>query len=68
MCYGMLALATDYDCWKDDGEDVNVEAVLATKSNSETLRLSLASYLTYLLRHRRLVLRRPNLPSSRHEM
>ena len=28
MCYGMLALATDYDCWKEDEEDVSVEAVI----------------------------------------
>ena len=36
MCYGMLALATDYDCWKENTEDVSVEAVLAIlKANSE---------------------------------
>jgi len=29
LCYGMLALATDYDCWKNDGADVSVEAVMA---------------------------------------
>jgi 5'-methylthioadenosine phosphorylase len=35
MAYGMLALATDYDCWKDDAEDVTVEAVIATlKANA----------------------------------
>ena len=28
MCYGMLALATDYDCWHEAEEDVSVEAVL----------------------------------------
>ena len=28
MCYATLALATDYDCWKDDHDDVSVEAVL----------------------------------------
>ena len=39
MCYGMLALATDYDCWKDDGDDVNVEAVLAVlKANSDNAK------------------------------
>ena len=36
MCYGMLALATDYDCWHETEEDVSVEAVLAVlKANSE---------------------------------
>ena len=28
MCYATLALATDYDCWKDDHDDVSVYAVL----------------------------------------
>ncbi len=35
LSYGMLALATDYDCWHDTEEDVSVEAVLAVvKANS----------------------------------
>jgi 5'-methylthioadenosine phosphorylase len=35
MCYGMLALATDYDCWHETEEDVSVEAVLAVlKANA----------------------------------
>ncbi|MBW2451882.1 MAG: S-methyl-5'-thioadenosine phosphorylase [Deltaproteobacteria bacterium] len=29
ICYGTLALATDYDCWHDDHDDVSVDAVLA---------------------------------------
>jgi 5'-methylthioadenosine phosphorylase len=29
MCYGMLALATDYDCWHESEEDVSVDAVLS---------------------------------------
>lgn len=29
ICYGTVALATDYDCWHDGHEDVTVEAVLA---------------------------------------
>jgi 5'-methylthioadenosine phosphorylase len=34
--YGMLALATDYDCWHATEEDVTVEAVIAVlKANSE---------------------------------
>lgn len=36
MCYGMLALATDYDCWHEGEDDVSVEAVLAVlKGNGE---------------------------------
>ena len=29
ICYGTVALATDYDCWHTDHADVSVEAVLA---------------------------------------
>ena len=29
ICYGTVALATDYDCWHDDHDDVTVEAILA---------------------------------------
>ncbi len=36
LCYGMLALATDYDCWHEHEADVSVEAVMAVlKANSE---------------------------------
>lgn len=29
ICYGVIALSTDYDCWHDTHEDVSVEAVVA---------------------------------------
>jgi 5'-methylthioadenosine phosphorylase len=29
ICYATLALATDYDCWHESGEDVSIEAILA---------------------------------------
>ena len=29
LCYSTLALATDYDCWHEEEDDVTVEAVLA---------------------------------------
>jgi 5'-methylthioadenosine phosphorylase len=29
ICYGTVALATDYDCWHQDHDDVSVEAVIA---------------------------------------
>ena len=36
MCYAMLAMSTDYDCWHEEEEDVSVEAVLAVlKANAE---------------------------------
>jgi 5'-methylthioadenosine phosphorylase len=35
MCYGMLAMATDYDCWHKEQEDVSVDAILAVlKANA----------------------------------
>jgi len=37
ICYGMLALATDYDCWHETEEDVSVEAVLAVVRANATL-------------------------------
>lgn len=30
LCYAAIAMATDYDCWRDSGENVNVADVLAT--------------------------------------
>ena len=36
MCYGMLAMGTDYDCWHEGEEDVDVTSVLETlKANAE---------------------------------
>ena len=39
MCYATVAMVTDYDCWKSDGEAVSVEMVLATmKENTAAIR------------------------------
>ena len=36
MCYALLAMGTDYDCWHEAEEDVTVEAVVAVlKANAE---------------------------------
>ena len=36
MCYGLLAMGTDYDCWHESEEDVTIAAVVATmKANAE---------------------------------
>ena len=36
ICYGMLAFATDYDCWKEDEEDVTIEMVVENlRANTE---------------------------------
>jgi 5'-methylthioadenosine phosphorylase len=34
ICYGVIALSTDYDCWHDTHEDVSIEAVLAIIKNN----------------------------------
>jgi len=28
MCYALIALSTDYDCWKEDEEDVTIEMII----------------------------------------
>ncbi len=43
MCYAMLALSTDYDCWKDDGEDVTIDIIIenlqaATNAAQEVIK------------------------------
>ncbi len=39
ICYGTVALATDYDCWHEGHDDVSVEAVIAIiKQNVTTAR------------------------------
>jgi 5'-methylthioadenosine phosphorylase len=34
ICYGVIALSTDYDCWHDVHEDVSVEAILTIIRNN----------------------------------
>jgi 5'-methylthioadenosine phosphorylase len=36
ICYASLALVTDYDCWRESGEPVSVEAVLSVLSENAT--------------------------------
>ena len=36
LCYALLAMGTDYDCWKEEEEDVSIEAVIGVlKANAE---------------------------------
>ncbi len=38
MCYAMIAMATDYDCWYENHQDVNVSVVIeAMKENNQTI-------------------------------
>lgn len=36
LCYAAIAMATDYDCWRDCGENVNVADVLTTFKKNVT--------------------------------
>ncbi|XP_053687491.1 S-methyl-5'-thioadenosine phosphorylase [Sabethes cyaneus] len=36
LCYAAIAMATDYDCWRDCGENVNVADVMATFKKNVT--------------------------------
>jgi 5'-methylthioadenosine phosphorylase len=39
ICYSTIALATDYDCWHEEHDDVSVEAVVALiKQNVATAK------------------------------
>lgn len=37
MCYGVIALSTDYDCWHETHDDVSVEAILAIIHQNVTM-------------------------------
>ena len=40
MCYAMLALATDYDCWHQSEDDVSVKAVVTVLKTNASLTSS----------------------------
>jgi 5'-methylthioadenosine phosphorylase len=37
ICYGVIALSTDYDCWHQAHEDVSVEAIIAIIKSNVTM-------------------------------
>jgi 5'-methylthioadenosine phosphorylase len=37
LCYVTIAMATDYDCWHDSADDVDVEAILTLLHRNATL-------------------------------
>ncbi|MBN2737002.1 MAG: S-methyl-5'-thioadenosine phosphorylase [Spirochaetales bacterium] len=42
MCYSLVAMVTDYDCWRDDEEGVSTDMVLKVmKENSEAVQNAL---------------------------
>lgn len=47
MCYGTIALVTDYDVWKEDAEDVTIDAIVAIlHENAEAARSILKDTIT----------------------
>ncbi|BDV42332.1 S-methyl-5'-thioadenosine phosphorylase [Geotalea uraniireducens] len=41
ICYGVIALATDYDCWHEAHDDVSVDAILTIIKNNVTMAKSI---------------------------
>lgn len=55
ICYGTLALATDYDCWHDGHDDVSVESVVAIiHQNVATARAIIKTAVERLVAERNL--------------
>jgi 5'-methylthioadenosine phosphorylase len=44
ICYGTVALATDYDCWHDTHEDVSVETVLEIIKQNVAMARNIIKY------------------------
>lgn len=54
ICYGTVALATDYDCWHDGHDDVSVEAVIAIiQQNVATARKIIKTAVEKIVEQRR---------------
>jgi len=48
-CYAAVAMATDYDCWRDHGESVSVTDVLTTfKQNAEKVTAMLKEVVPFI--------------------
>jgi hypothetical protein len=49
ICYAAVAMATDYDCWRDHGESVSVTDVLATfMKNAEKVTAMLKEVVPFI--------------------
>lgn len=54
LCYGTLALATDYDCWREEEDHVTVDAIIQTiQSNVEKARHMIVELAKQLSAHSR---------------
>lgn len=49
MSYGLLAMATDYDCWNEKEDDVSVEAVVAVLKANAKLACGIVKEVANLL-------------------
>lgn len=53
ICYGVIALSTDYDCWHDAHEDVSVEAVLTIIRDNVSMAKSIIRQAVLRIREER---------------
>ncbi|GLI40011.1 S-methyl-5'-thioadenosine phosphorylase [Geobacter hydrogenophilus] len=44
ICYGVIALSTDYDCWHESHDDVSVDAILAIIRQNVAMSKSIISH------------------------
>ena len=49
MCYAMLAMGTDYDCWHEAEEDVSIDAVLAVLRANAALANGIVQELAVMM-------------------
>jgi 5'-methylthioadenosine phosphorylase len=46
ICYALLAMSTDYDCWKEDGEDVTIEMIVQNlKTNTSAAQSIIMKFI-----------------------
>ena len=53
ICYGVIALATDYDCWHETHDDVSVEAIVAIIRNNVAMAKEIIHHLVGSLEDQR---------------
>jgi 5'-methylthioadenosine phosphorylase len=47
ICYGIIALSTDYDCWHETHDDVSIEAILEIIRNNVTMAKSIIRHAVH---------------------
>ncbi|KAF2350587.1 Methylthioadenosine phosphorylase (MTAP) [Trinorchestia longiramus] len=51
LCYAAVAMATDYDCWRESTEPVSVEVVMATMRNNAEKAVAVLKAAVELIAH-----------------